>query len=289
MIGYIYQIKNLQNNKIYIGKTINIVNRRNEHFNDLKTNTHVNKRLQNDYNKYGKDNFEFTYKAYEIEDASELNQLEIDTIEKYNSFKDGYNLTLGGDGGNTRGKLSYEDYCFIYLGCQWQGYTEKVGRYLGIGSSAVSAIIRDKAYLWYKDRALSEPQEVKDNYVKQFREVFNIQKPEDENRVSTHLTEDEYFYCFCVAAIYSRGIESSLAKYFGKHKSFLSNNTKGKQGKGYMALQRFKRLTDDEVFEIATKYFNEWNIQSYSKTKLYVNIHGGGTNKWIKLRENPES
>ena len=45
MIGYIYQIINNENQKVYVGKTINFQNRKTSHIRDLENNTHCNKRL----------------------------------------------------------------------------------------------------------------------------------------------------------------------------------------------------------------------------------------------------
>ena len=55
----IYEIKNLVNNKIYIGSSSNINKRKTAHFSYLRRNNHPNKHLQNAYNKYGANNFEF--------------------------------------------------------------------------------------------------------------------------------------------------------------------------------------------------------------------------------------
>jgi group I intron endonuclease len=55
----IYIIKNLVNNKIYIGSSVNIGNRFNQHKNSLRKNKHHNKYLQKSWNKYGEENFEF--------------------------------------------------------------------------------------------------------------------------------------------------------------------------------------------------------------------------------------
>ena len=148
------------------------------------------------------------------------------------------------------GKLSFEDYCFIYIGCQWSGMTEKIGKYLNIDSSTVTAILRDKSYLWYKEAALNLPEEKKEEILNKFRQVFGIpnSKTFEDKRVRDSLSEDDYFYCLCIASTHGRGIEAALAKYFNKHKSFLSNGIKNKtRGKAYMALQRFKRLSDSEV------------------------------------------
>ena len=55
----IYIIQNLVNENIYIGSSINIKRRFSQHKSTLRHNTHKNKHLQNAWNKYGEDNFEF--------------------------------------------------------------------------------------------------------------------------------------------------------------------------------------------------------------------------------------
>ena len=55
----IYVIKNLINGNIYIGSSVNIKNRFNQHKSTLRHNSHKNKHLQNAWNKYGEESFEF--------------------------------------------------------------------------------------------------------------------------------------------------------------------------------------------------------------------------------------
>ena len=55
----IYQIKNIINDKIYIGSAVNLYKRKIDHFSTLVKNTHHNNYLQKSYNKYGKDAFTF--------------------------------------------------------------------------------------------------------------------------------------------------------------------------------------------------------------------------------------
>lgn len=55
----IYQIRNILDNKIYIGSTINLRTRRNRHFSELKFNRHYNIHLQRAYNRDEKENFVF--------------------------------------------------------------------------------------------------------------------------------------------------------------------------------------------------------------------------------------
>jgi hypothetical protein len=55
-----YEILNLKNGKIYIGVTSMIRQRWSNHKSHLKRNIHRNKSLQEDFNKYGVEVFEFT-------------------------------------------------------------------------------------------------------------------------------------------------------------------------------------------------------------------------------------
>ena len=272
MVGYIYSIINNKTKERYVGQTIDLERRKKEHFKDLENNKHLNKKLQSAWNKYGKNNFSFEYQKYDLANKDELNILEKAFIQQYDSYYNGYNLTLGGDGGNTRGNLSFENYCLIYIGCRWKGMTEKIAKVLNIDSSTVSAILREKTYLWYKEEADRLTKEEKKEIQDKFDTIFNTKgKIADKNRIPTHLTEDDYFYCLCIASSYSRGIETALSKFFDKHKSFLANGIKGKtSGKAYSALQRYKMLSKEEIIQTGKQKFEEWEIQKYSNVKLNI-------------------
>ena len=150
--------------------------------------------------------------------------------------------------------------------------TEKIAKVLNIDSSTVSAILRGKTYLWYKEEADRLTKEEKKEIQDKFDTIFNTKgKIADKNRIPTHLTEDDYFYCLCIASSYSRGIETALSKFFDKHKSFLVNGIKGKtSGKAYSALQRYKILSKEEIVQIGKQKFEEWEIQKYSNVKLNI-------------------
>ena len=98
-IGYIYSVTNLINGKIYIGKTNNLRRRWNEHKYGY-TKTSILKRA---IKKYGVENFLFDVVAEIPFDTTEelnsvLDQLEIYYIELYDTYKNGYNATIGGEG-----------------------------------------------------------------------------------------------------------------------------------------------------------------------------------------------
>ena len=99
-MGYIYKIINQVNGKIYIGQTRKTLQERMDaHI--KKASEHPNRYLYDAMNHYGYDNFSIIL----IEECpdDQLDQQEIYWIDYYNSTNHeiGYNLTLGGDGGNT--------------------------------------------------------------------------------------------------------------------------------------------------------------------------------------------
>jgi group I intron endonuclease len=67
----IYQIKNKVNGKIYIGSTNNLNKRWNNHRSKLRNGEHENSYLQQAWNKYGEDAFEFSV-LEEVNDDSRI-------------------------------------------------------------------------------------------------------------------------------------------------------------------------------------------------------------------------
>lgn len=89
----IYTIKNLINDKKYIGSAINLASRLRVHKHLLNQNKHKNKHLQNAWNKYGKSCFIFEIVEL-VDDKNELLNIEQKYINFNESFKreKGYNL-----------------------------------------------------------------------------------------------------------------------------------------------------------------------------------------------------
>ena len=94
----VYRITNKINNKVYIGESLNIERRWEEHKKELSNKTHKNYKLQKDDDKDGEDAFEFTVIATLDKDISDIVGKFIGVIfediymAKYNSIKDGYNI-----------------------------------------------------------------------------------------------------------------------------------------------------------------------------------------------------
>ena len=86
----IYQIKNIKNNKIYIGSSKDIYRRWREHLYKLQNNIHHSIKLQRSYNKT-KDKNIFLFEIVEEVTEEQLNEREQYYIDLYDSFRNGYN------------------------------------------------------------------------------------------------------------------------------------------------------------------------------------------------------
>ncbi len=84
----IYNIRNLINNKIYIGSAINFNKRKIVHISRLNRNVHHSKYLQNSWNIHGKENFIFEI-VEQVDNKSKLIEREQVWI---NFFKPEYNM-----------------------------------------------------------------------------------------------------------------------------------------------------------------------------------------------------
>jgi len=93
----IYAIVNKVNNKMYIGKSINIYKRTKQHITGLNTkNKNENRYLINSWHKYGKDNFELKILEFLELDESLLSERELYWMSYYNTTDSefGYNLRM---------------------------------------------------------------------------------------------------------------------------------------------------------------------------------------------------
>lgn len=98
--GTIYVIKNKCNDKVYVGQTIASVRERFlQHLKPSVAKKRGKYKLYNAINKYGAENFYIEVIEGNVS-QEKLNELEIFYIEKFNSFANGYNSTVGGDNKN---------------------------------------------------------------------------------------------------------------------------------------------------------------------------------------------
>lgn len=102
----IYGILNLSNGKWYVGQSVDIDHRKNQHIGTLRNGTHKNSHLQSAFNKYGEKSFCFIVleecKREMLEDREKF------WIKNKSAFENGYNKTIGGEG--VHGWVPTEEY-----------------------------------------------------------------------------------------------------------------------------------------------------------------------------------
>lgn len=87
----IYIIRNIKNNKMYVGQSQNVYDRLRQHFAALDKGRHPNKKLQKDYRFYGKKNFTWEIKQYcGIKELNEREYYWIETLKTFWPY--GYNI-----------------------------------------------------------------------------------------------------------------------------------------------------------------------------------------------------
>ena len=110
-MGYVYLITNKINNKKYVGKTeLSIKARWKQHIKDSKKEQCETRPLYRAIRKYGAEHFSIC--KIDTGHGNELNSKEQYWIQYYNTYEDGYNATLGGDG---KILLDYDEIIKAYL------------------------------------------------------------------------------------------------------------------------------------------------------------------------------
>ena len=191
MIG-IYKITNKINNKSYIGQSIHIEQRWEEHLYKTSKCSLIKYALF----KYGKDNFIFEV----LEECSreELNEKEQYWIEKYDTFNNGYNLTKGGGGViKYSAEAIYEEY-------QKTNSIEKTAKNIGCGITTARNILREYGINKSEQSEAKPVENIDPTTLKVIKQFSSIQEAADEMNVNhaainmalngTHKTSAGYYW-----------------------------------------------------------------------------------------------
>lgn len=157
----VYKIINKKNGKFYIGSSKNIYKRWDQHKNDLRNNCHDNGHLQNAWNKYGENNFEFEI----IEECDDKIQFEreqyyLNTLKPFDD--NGYNIVR-----QISSKYGSDNYITKYCSrchCEYQTFSN-LSKYCDeckeeIASERLEDYKAEKYWeegSWYVEQVMYEP------------------------------------------------------------------------------------------------------------------------------------
>lgn len=151
MIGNLYVIRNNENNKIYVGKCYYPLSQRmKDHINKAKRNLckdeDGNYRLHTAMHEIGYDNF--TIELIGRFRQGLLEEKEIEYIRKYDSFKNGYNASLGGDNPATVNIGKEKDIIFQY--CVQKLPINQIEMNLNISAHTIKTVLASR-YIFAKN------------------------------------------------------------------------------------------------------------------------------------------
>lgn len=184
MEGIIYIITNKLNNKVYIGQTIqNLKDRWYRHCQKSSLSiAESNMAIKKAIFKYGKDNF--TIEVLDKCDIKLLNTKEKFYIEKYNSYKEGYNSTIGGQEGVKPLKTSLEDQSII-IELYTLGFSlREIGKEFNIDKTTVKNILSINNITLRRIRNYKYSQEVRINIINDYNKGLNRLYIMDKYKIS---------------------------------------------------------------------------------------------------------
>lgn len=201
----IYKIVNSKNSKVYVGKTERSLSIRfNEH---IQLSKNSDRPLYRAMRKHGVKNFNI--EKLEVCDESNIDEREVHWINFYNSYKNGYNATKGGEG---KSLLNYEEVIAIYNELKSVKLTAE---HLNCSKDAVSDILKSFSITIVKINTQVKAVEIFDGEksIGKFESVklaskFLIEK--------LNLKRDDDFYVSHIAAC-CRGTRKSCLGYTFKY------------------------------------------------------------------------
>jgi group I intron endonuclease len=162
-ISGIYCITSKLNNKKYVGQSININNRWQQHLSELKANKHCNNHLQNHFNKYLIDDltFEILEEIVDLSLLTEREQFYLDLL------KPEFNMCPAAGSSLGYKKEGAKNYCYIYNKNGYVTFYTVLGKILYFSfhyteEEAIKEIeyiktLTDTELLKYKQECLNKP------------------------------------------------------------------------------------------------------------------------------------
>ena len=251
MIGYVYRITNIQTQKKYVGVTEDFERRKRRHIKELKNNTHHSPKLQNAWNYWGENNFEWTVREVQINQYDDLYDIEIEEIKKYNSYNDGYNCNSGGRISDWKQKVKNED-IVKFLCVQWKygdGYGKTCEEIFGWSKGTASAAKRKIRFIDANILFEKLTEEEKNQIAINTFEEYEISKKALKRQLTQggcvkayQLTQDDFNFAF-IAQELGYGY-TSVANYLGVKPATVKDWFNGRSRK--KEKEKFNKLSDYE-------------------------------------------
>lgn len=174
----IYIIKNDINDKVYIGQSINIHKRIQEHFwkSECSKDVSYNSALHAAIRKYGKEHF--YYEILEECDASQLDEREKEYIKQYNSISpNGYNILSGGQQYRTEQNRCIDCGKVIYKTAQrcWECYGKYQRRAIWPSRDELKQLIRTTSF-----EAIGRQFNVNGNSIRNWCDKYNLPRKKQD-------------------------------------------------------------------------------------------------------------
>ena len=251
MVGYVYRITNIQTQKSYVGITEDFERRKRKHIKELKNNTHHSPKLQNAWNYWGENNFEWTVREVQINQYDDLYDIEIEEIKKYNSYNDGYNCNSGGRISDWKQKVKNED-IVKFLCIQWKygdGYGKTCEEIFGWSKGTASAAKRKIRFIDANITFEKLTEEEKNQIAINTFEEYEISKKALKRQLTQggcakayQLTQDDFNFAFAAQSLgYSY---TPVANYLGIKPATVKDWFNGRSRK--KEKEQFNNLSDNE-------------------------------------------
>lgn len=251
MVGYVYRITNIQTQKSYIGITEDFERRKRKHIKELKNNIHHSPKLQNAWNYWGENSFEWTVREMQINQYDDLYDIEIKEIEKYNSYNDGYNCNSGGRISDWKQKVKDED-IVKFLCIQWKygdGYGKTCEQIFGWSKGTASAAKRKvrfiDANILFEKLTEEEKNQIATNTFEQYeisKKALKRQLTQGGCEKAYQLTQEDFNFAFS-AQLLGYGY-TSVANYLGIKPATVKDWFNGRSRK--KEKEQFNKLSDEE-------------------------------------------
>lgn len=251
MVGYVYRITNIQTQKKYVGITEDFERRKRKHIKELKNNTHHSQKLQNAWNYWGENNFEWTVREVQINQYDDLYDIEVEEIKKYNSYNDGYNCNSGGRISDWKQKVKNED-IIKFLCVQWKygdGYGKTCEQIFGWSKGTASAAKRKIRFIDANILFEKLTEEEKDQIATSTFEEYEINKKALKRQLTQggcekayQLIQDDFNFAFAAQSL-GYGY-TPVANYLGVKPATVKDWFNGRSRR--KEKEAFNKLSDTE-------------------------------------------